>query len=127
MTSKQHDVSHLPMPYLSWKGDNLRRGRLNRIIHSGRCRTAIGSIVISEFLTVVFTLEREPKLISVLLIVSYTERKRVQRQKRESGHEDDTLGKGAVTQKITALDLREAGIPLLSLKCSSPSRIGPNF
>lgn len=75
----------------------------------------------------VFTLEREPKLISVLLIVSYTERKRVQRQKRESGHEDGTSGKGTVTQKITALDLREAGIPPLSLKCSSPSRIGPHF
>lgn len=75
----------------------------------------------------VFTLEREPKLIAVLIIVSYTERKRVQRPKRESGHEDGTSGKGAVTQKTTALDLREAGIPPLSLKRSSPSRIWPHF
>lgn len=69
------------MPYLSWKGDNLRWGRLNRITHSGRCRAAIGSIVISEFLTVVLTLEREPRLIALLIIVFYTERQRIQRPK----------------------------------------------
>lgn len=80
MTSK-HDLSPLPMSYLSWKGDNLRWGRLNRITHPGRCRTAVGSIVIPEFLTVVFTLQRQPRLITVLIIVSYSERQRIQRLK----------------------------------------------
>lgn len=115
------------MPYLSWKGDNLRRGRLNCITHPGRCRTAIGSIVISEFLTMVFTLERELKLITVTITESYTESKQSQRQKGKSVHEDGTSGKGAVTWKRAALILGYAGILPFSPKCSSARTLGLIF
>lgn len=79
VASKHHNLSHLPMPYLSWKGHNLRWHRLNRITHPGGCWTAIGSIVISEFLTMVFTLQRELNLITIPVTVSHSECKTRQR------------------------------------------------